>query len=104
MNQREKDIQEIKHLKALVNKLNADFRAYCDDAIHQAGWEEKEIGTASTKASFVHSIGELVAAMLPEPNNAMPLGELRIYAPVCLDDIGALIRTSDLPCDHSNSD
>jgi len=98
------DLQEIEKIDKLMLKLNAEHKAYRDDVVHHAGWKEKDAATVSTRSAFMQTLGEVVAAMLPEPvSNAKELCELYFRKPVGIDDIDALIEATTLPCDKSNS-
>lgn len=94
----------LQELDVLMNALNSKYLAYKDDVRFHKGWKNEETCVEKSKQEVVAAAYKVVAELLPEPaSNARDLGELRIYAPVGLDDIDALIRASDLPCDHSNS-
>lgn len=98
------DLNEVEKLDRLMLKLNAEHRAYRDDMIHHAGWKEKDAATVKTRAGFMQSIGEVLAAMMPEPiSNAKELSDLYFRKPVGIDDIDAAIMATTLPCDKSNS-
>jgi len=100
----QQDLQYINKLKALMDKLNADFNAYREEAIISAGWENKDARVSKVRLSFVQSLGELNEAVLPEAQtNAKELCDLYFHKPVGIDDIDAAIMATTLPCDKSNS-
>jgi len=98
----QQDIQEIEKIKGLMDKLNANFNAYRDEVIHSAGWADKDKLTAHPRSAFIQTLGEVIAAVLPEPsNNVVAVGELRIYQPMALDDVEALLNGTTLHLDKS---
>jgi hypothetical protein len=96
-------MNHIAQLQEKMDVLSHKFRTYKDDVRYHKGWANEEALNEKSKLDYLEALNNLVAASLPHESNAIAVGQLTIYSPVRLDDIGALIQSANIPANVTNS-